>query len=201
VYVGIHYPSDVIGGALLGLAFSARLTGTLFNKALRIRYLRFTINCFFLMDIFILLVLILVNGLFVMSEIALVSARKSRLEHQAEKGMKVQERRWTLSNNPEKFLSAAQIGITLIAILTGVYSGERFGKSLQPVIEKVEVLRPYADTIATTIVVIIVTFLSIILGELIPKQIGLFKSGADCQISGNPYEYFCQHYSPHRLAA
>ena len=78
------------------------------------------------MEIIILLVLIFVNGLFVMSEIALVSARKSRLEYLAEKGDSNARKALELSNTPEKFLSAAQIGITLIAILTGVYSGERF---------------------------------------------------------------------------
>jgi len=98
-----------------------------------------------------------------MSEIALVSARKPRLENQAEKGDRKAKIALDLSNNPEIFLSAAQIGITLIAILTGVYSGERFGKNLQPVVEKIEILRPYAATIATTIIVIIVTFLSIFL--------------------------------------
>jgi len=148
------------------------------------------------MDIFILLVLILVNGLFVMSEIALVSARKSRLEHQAEKGDESARKALDLSNNPEKFLSAAQIGITLIAILTGVYSGERFGKSLQPVIEKVEVLRPYADTIATTIVVIIVTFLSIILGELIPKQIGLLRAERIAKLVATPMNIFASITHP-----
>src|SRR5436190_4620547 len=122
------------------------------------------------MEIIILLVLIFINGLFVMSEIALVSARKARLEMQAEKGDAHARRALELSNNPELFLSAAQIGITLIAILTGVYSGERFSKNLQPTIEKIEILRPYAATISTTIIVIIVTFLSIIFGELIPKE-------------------------------
>lgn len=128
------------------------------------------------MDIVILLGLILLNGLFVMSEIALVSARKSRLEAMAEKGDKKAESALKLSNNPEIFLSAAQIGITLIAIITGVYSGERFGIYLQPLFEKIEVLKPYADTIATGIVVIIVTFLSIVFGELIPKRIGLLNA-------------------------
>ena len=90
------------------------------------------------MDIIILACLILINGLFVMSEIALVSARKTRLENQAEKGDRKAKIALDLSNNPELFLSAAQIGITLIAILTGVYSGERFGKNLQPVVEKIE---------------------------------------------------------------
>src|SRR5215813_1549497 len=120
------------------------------------------------MEIIILLVLIFINGLFVMSEIALVSARKARLETQAEKGDVYARRALELSNNPEIFLSAAQIGITLIAILTGVYSGERFSKALEPSIQKIESLKPYAGAISTTIIVIIVTFLSIVFGELIP---------------------------------
>jgi putative hemolysin len=128
------------------------------------------------MDIVILLGLIILNGLFVMSEIALVSARKARLETMAEKGDKKAGAALKLSNSPELFLSAAQIGITLIAILTGVYSGERFGKQLTPVIAKIEAFAPYAETIATIIVVIIVTFLSIIFGELIPKRIGLLNA-------------------------
>lgn len=84
------------------------------------------------MEIFILLGLILLNGLFVMSEIALVSARKPRLEYMAEKGDAKARNALNLSQNPDLFLSAAQIGITLIAILTGVYSGERFGGYIQP---------------------------------------------------------------------
>src|SRR5688572_2246040 len=127
------------------------------------------------MDIVILLGLILLNGLFVMSEIALVSARKARLEGMAEKGDKKAKSALQLSNNPELFLSAAQIGITLIAILTGVYSGEKFGEYLKPYVERVDFLRNYADTISTSIIVIIVTFLSIILGELIPKRIALIN--------------------------
>lgn len=111
-----------------------------------------------------------------MSEIALVSARKSRLETMAEKGDKKAGAALKLSNNPEIFLSAAQIGITLIAILTGVYSGEKFSIYLKPSIEKIEALQPYAGTISTTIVVIIVTFLSIVFGELIPKRIGLINA-------------------------
>ena len=77
------------------------------------------------MDIVILLGLIFLNALFVMSEIALVSARKARLESMAEKGDKKARNALDLSHSPELFLSAAQIGITLIAILTGVYSGEK----------------------------------------------------------------------------
>lgn len=128
------------------------------------------------MEIFILLGLIILNGLFVMSEISLVSARKARLESLAEKGDKKAEAALKLSNTPETFLSAAQIGITLIAILTGVYSGEKFGDKLAPSIAQIKSLEPYAHTIATTIIVMIVTFLSIVFGELIPKRIGLINA-------------------------
>jgi len=148
------------------------------------------------MEIIILLGLIIVNGLFVMSEIALVSARKPRLESMAEKGDKKASSALKLSNNPELFLSAAQIGITLIAILTGVYSGERFGKQLAPAIEKIEFLRPYADTVATTIVVIIVTFLSIIFGELIPKRIGLLNAERISKLVAGPMGTFAKVTHP-----
>jgi magnesium and cobalt exporter, CNNM family len=148
------------------------------------------------MDIVILLCLILLNGLFVMSEIALVSARKSRLENLAERGDRKARAALDLSNNPDIFLSAAQIGITLVAILTGVYSGERFGKSLQPYIEKIEILRPYAATIATTLIVIIVTFLSIIFGELIPKRIALLRAERIARIVARPMLVFAKITHP-----
>jgi putative hemolysin len=148
------------------------------------------------MEIIILLALIFINGLFVMSEIALVSARKSRLENQAEKGDLKAKKALELANTPEKFLSAAQIGITLIAILTGVYSGERFGKQLQPYIENIELLKPYAETVATTIVVIIVTFLSIIFGELIPKQIGLLRAEKIAKLVAGPMNGFALFTHP-----
>lgn len=128
------------------------------------------------MEILILVGLILLNGLFTMSEIALVSARKSRLESMAEKGDAKAGAALKLSSNPEIFLSAAQIGITLIAILTGVYSGDKFSVYLIEPIEKIDALQPYAQAIATSIVVIIVTFLSIVFGELIPKRIGLLNA-------------------------
>lgn len=148
------------------------------------------------MEIFILACLIVLNGLFTMAEIALVSARKGRLEAQAEKGDLSARRALELAQNPDKFLSAAQIGITLIAILTGVYSGERFSKNLQPLIEQIEVLRPYADTIATTLIVILVTFLSIIFGELIPKRIGLLRAERIAKLVALPVNVFARFTHP-----
>jgi putative hemolysin len=146
------------------------------------------------MEIFILLGLILLNGLFTMSEIALVSARKPRLEYMADKGDLKAKNALNLSQNPELFLSAAQIGITLIAILTGVYSGERFGVYVQPLIEQIEPLRTYAKGISTTIVVIVVTFLSIVFGELIPKRIGLLRAEKIAKLMATPMR--CLHGSP-----
>ena len=131
-----------------------------------------------------------------MSEIALVSARKGRLEMQADKGDIRARKALDLSNNPEIFLSAAQIGITLIAILTGVYSGERFGVYLQPAIEKINFLTPYAHTIATTIIVIVVTFLTIIFGELIPKQIGLLRAERIAKTVAIPMKAFANFTHP-----
>lgn len=144
------------------------------------------------MEIVILLGLIFMNGLFVMSEIALVSARKGRLEMLADKGDIKAKKALNLVNNPQLFLSAAQIGITLIAILTGVYSGERFGIYLQPYIEKIAPLAPYAKTISITIVVIVVTFLSIIFGELIPKRIGLLRAEKIARYAAGPMQVFAK---------
>ncbi len=147
-------------------------------------------------ELVILFFLIIINGLFVMSEIALVSARKSRLEHQAGKGDLPSKIALDLANNPDIFLSAAQIGITLVAILTGVYSGERFGPYLKPALEKIPFIKPYAGTVSTTIVVIIVTFLSIIFGELIPKRIGLQKAERIARLVAPPMKFFARLTHP-----
>ncbi len=147
-------------------------------------------------DVVILLFLIFLNGLFVMSEIALVSARKSRLENQAGKGDIMARTALDLANNPDLFLSAAQIGITLIAILTGVYSGERFGVYLKPLLENFTAIKPYAGTISTTIIVIIVTFLSIIFGELIPKRMGLQKAERIARLVAGPMILFARFTHP-----
>jgi putative hemolysin len=117
--------------------------------------------------------LILLNGVFSMSEIALVSSRKFKLESASKKGNSNARKALELANNPNTFLSTVQIGITLIGILTGIFSGEKIEEDLRSLIEKIEFLQNYSKTIAVTIIVIIVTFFSIVFGELIPKRIGL----------------------------
>lgn len=148
------------------------------------------------MDIVILLGLIFLNALFVMSEIALVSARKARLESMAEKGDKKARNALDLSHNPEIFLSAAQIGITLIAIFTGVYSGEKFSRNLKPFFDDIPFLAPYAQTISTTVIVILVTFLSIVFGELIPKRIGLISAEKIAKMMAQPMRIFAKITHP-----
>jgi len=129
-----------------------------------------------MIGILILAALIILNGLVVLSEIALISAKKSRLDISAARGDENAKAALKLQERPEVFLSTAQIFITVIAILEGVYSAERFNKYLTPGIEKIEFLKPYATTIATVIIVLLVTFLSIIFGELLPKRIAMIKS-------------------------
>lgn len=108
-----------------------------------------------------------------MSEIALISARKNRLETAAKKGNSSAQTALDLANSPNKFLSTVQIGITLIGILTGIYSGDKVTDDVQAFVIRFEVLQPYAESIAVGIVVVILTFFSLVLGELLPKRIGL----------------------------
>ncbi len=125
------------------------------------------------MEIFIIIGLILLNGILSMSEIALVSARKARLELDAKRGNKSAQTALKLAGEPDRFLSTIQIGITLIGILTGLYSGEAFAYNLAEVVRHVPVLEPYALGVSKTIIVIIVTYLTLIMGELVPKRIGM----------------------------
>jgi putative hemolysin len=125
------------------------------------------------MELLILLFLILINGFLSMSEIALVSARKSRLQILAKTGDMKAKRALELSDRPERFLSAIQIGITLVGIFLGVYSGENITEDLTAIIAMISVLKPFSHTLALIVVVLLVTFFSVVLGELVPKQIGL----------------------------
>ena len=99
-----------------------------------------------------------------MSEIALVSARKSKLETDAKKGSKSAKAALDLANNPDVFLSTIQIGITLVGILTGIYSGDVLAQQLAPVIAKITPLQPYSLGIAHTLIVVIVTYLTFSIG-------------------------------------
>jgi len=125
------------------------------------------------MEILLILFLIILNGVFSMSEIALISARKNRLETAAKKGNKNAKAALDLANSPNEFLSTVQIGITLIGILTGIFSGDKITTDVQLFIAQFDALKPYANSIGVGIVVVVLTFFSLVLGELLPKRIGL----------------------------
>jgi putative hemolysin len=125
------------------------------------------------MEILIIVLLILLNGLFSMSEIAIVSSRKIRLQAAAKARKGGASAALDLSSSPERFLSTVQIGITLIGLLTGIYSGENITNDLEEYLNRYEYVRPVADGLAVTIVLLITTFFTVILGELVPKRIGL----------------------------
>jgi len=114
-----------------------------------------------------------VNGVFAMSEIALVSARKARLQQWAESGNRNAELALETSNSPEDFLSTVQVGITLVGVLAGAFGGATIAQHLASAISVTPWLTSYAETIAVGIVVLAITYLSLIVGELVPKRLAL----------------------------
>jgi len=124
-----------------------------------------------------------------MSEIALISARKNRLETAAKKGNASAQTALDLANAPNKFLSTVQIGITLIGILTGIYSGDKITDDVQLFVAGFPALVPYANNIAVGIVVVILTFFSLVLGELLPKRIGLTYPENIAKLVALPMKY------------
>jgi putative hemolysin len=124
-------------------------------------------------ELLILFFLILINGFFSMAEIALVSARKARLEGQANKGDSRAKHALSLAQKPDSFLSTVQIGITTIGILTGIFSGDKIVDDTAVFLEGLPAFAAYSKAIATAAVVVIITFFSLVFGELVPKRLGL----------------------------
>jgi len=125
-----------------------------------------------------------------MSEIALVSARKARLEVEAKRGNKSAKTALKLANEPDRFLSTIQIGITLIGILTGLYSGEAFAYDLAEHVRRIPFLEPYALVVSKTTIVVIVTYLTLIMGELVPKRIGMGYAERVSMLVAKPMNIF-----------
>lgn len=124
-------------------------------------------------EIALILILIAANGVFSGSEIAIVSARKVRLEQLADQGNRKARSALKLANSPNDFLSTVQIGITLIGILSGAVGGATLAQRLKPLFDSIPVLQPYSDGLSVVIVVSIITYLSLVIGELVPKRIAL----------------------------
>lgn len=148
------------------------------------------------MEFILIIGLIILNGILSMSEIAMVSARKSRLEAEAKKGSKSARRALNLANQPDRFLSTIQIGITLIGILTGLYSGEALAGDLAVWVEEIPALQPHALLISKTIIVVIVTYLTLVIGELVPKRIGMAASESIAKLIAGPMNFLSRLASP-----
>ncbi len=148
------------------------------------------------MEIFIILGLILLNGVFSMSEIAIISSRRARLEIDAKNGSKPARTALRLAENPDRFLSTIQIGITLIGILTGLFSGEMLAGYVAVWIAHIEPLTPYSLGIAQTLIVILVTYLTLIFGELVPKRIGLSVSESAAKLIAPVMDFLSRVASP-----
>jgi putative hemolysin len=139
---------------------------------------------------------VLVNGLFSMSEIALVSSRKSRLEAAAKNGDSSAKAALNLANSPTRFLSTVQIGITLIGLLTGMYSGDNITSDFEKVVASIPLLLPYSHSVAVGCVLVLITYLSLVLGELVPKRIGMSNPEAISKVMATPMNLLSKATAP-----
>jgi putative hemolysin len=121
----------------------------------------------------LIFLLIVLNGLFAMSEIALISARKARLQHWAEEGRAGAERALKMANEPSHFLSTVQVGITLIGVLNGAIGESAIADRLQAPLAAIPELAPYSKPLSVALMVLIVTYFSLIIGELVPKRLAM----------------------------
>lgn len=149
-----------------------------------------------LFEIFLIVVLITINGLFSMTEIAVVSARRVRLLQDAEDGDAGAATAIELQEKPDRFLSTVQIGITLVGILSGAFGGATASQSLSAVIAQVPLFAPYSATIAFTIVILIITFFSLVIGELVPKNIALTRPETIAKIFSRPMALVSRFTAP-----
>ncbi len=138
------------------------------------------------MDIAIILGLILLNGVFAMSEIAIVSSRQARLQQAVDNGSEGARSALALAADPTRFLSTIQVGITLIGILAGAFGEASIARRLEAAIIEVDWLAPYAGPLSWTLMVIIITYLSLIFGELVPKRLALLNPEGVAKVMARP---------------
>lgn len=126
-----------------------------------------------LTEVLIIFVLLLINAWFAMSEIAIVSASKPMLKHMVKQGNKKAERALALAENPGRFLSTVQVGITLVGILAGAYGGATIAEKIAPILNGYAFINPHGEIVSVFLIVTSITYFSVVIGELIPKRVGL----------------------------
>jgi putative hemolysin len=147
-------------------------------------------------EIIIIIAIILVNALFVLSEMSVASSRKARLQQRINEGDKRANTVLGLIENPNLFLATVQIGITLVSVFVGAVGGARLAQPLSRLLASVPALTPYADSLGLVIVVIAIAFLSIVLGELIPKRIALHNPERIAAILAGPMILISKIFRP-----
>lgn len=147
-------------------------------------------------DLLIIIGLVVLNGVFAMSELAIVSAKTSALEAKAEAGSKSARTAINLAANPGKFLSTVQIGITLIGIIAGAYSGASLGGPVGERLAMLGVPGEYADTAGFAVVIALTTYLSVVVGELVPKQLALRSAVPVALIMARPMAFLSRIGAP-----
>ena len=148
------------------------------------------------MEIIIILLLILLNGIFAMAEIAIISAKKHKLQKSAQEGNEGSRKALELADSPNRFLSTVQIGITLVGIFAGAFGGATIAKQLSSQLEAFPMLAPYHDSIALGIVVFVITYLSLVIGELVPKRLALSYPNGIAKVVAQPMDMLSQIARP-----
>ncbi len=127
-------------------------------------------------EVLIVFALLLLNAFFAMSEIAIVSASKPLLKHLVKQGNKKAEAALALAENPGRFLSTVQVGITLVGILAGAYGGATIAEKIAPVFNGIDFIHPHGETVAVAVIVSCITYFSVVIGELVPKQFAMIHA-------------------------
>jgi putative hemolysin len=147
-------------------------------------------------EIVLILLLILLNGVFALAEIAVISARRVRLQQRAESGDRGARVALELATEPTNFLSTVQIGITLVGILAGAYGGARISENISTAVARIPVLEPHADMVGFGLVVLAITYLSLVVGELLPKRLALGNPERIAAIMARPMRALSKVASP-----
>ncbi len=148
------------------------------------------------MEYLIILALIVINGLFSMSEAAVVSSRKSKLDADSKKGNKTSKRILEVAENPDNFLSTVQIAITAIGLVTGMYTGDNLIKPFADLISKIGLDIEYSEIIARVVVVLVITYVTLVIGELFPKKLALNNPEKIASIIISPMNFLKKLFYP-----
>ncbi len=148
------------------------------------------------MEYLIILALIVINGLFSMSEAAVVTSRKSKLDADSKKGNKTSKRILEVAENPDNFLSTVQIAITAIGLVTGMYTGDNLIKPFADIISKIGLDIEYSEIIARVVVVLVITYVTLVIGELFPKKLALNNPEKIASIIISPMNFLKKLFYP-----